>query len=313
MLDVDARIGQLARLQHGVVSTAQCTDLGMRKRQVSERVRSGILLRPFEDVVAIAAVPPTWKQMVMASVLAAGSGALASHRTAAHLWGLTSYRHPTIEIVMPRWERAFREFTVHESLDLIAEDRREPDGIPTTSPERTVVDLGAVAPWFVESALDTGIRKGLFELGDVRAFVNRVARRGRRGVGVIRPFLEARATWDATTESELEDLFCRVLTEFGVRLPLAQFVLRDDADTFVCRADFAYPRRRILIELDSEAHHMDRQTFRRDRAKQNQAGRLGWRTLRYTWWDLTETPWRVAADIKALLDPLPHEQPPEQA
>jgi len=301
MLEVDARIGELARRQHGVVSTAQCNDVGMQQRQVTDRVDAGILLRPFDGVVALAAVPPTWEQTVMASVLAAGADALASHRTAAHLWGLASHRPDTIEVVMPRWERAFREFTVHESLDLIADDRREAAGIPTTSPQRTVVDLGAVAPWLVESALDTGIRKGLFKLVDVQAFVNRVARRGRRGVGVIRPFLEARRTWDAATESALEDLFCRVLAEYEVPIPVAQFVLRNDANTFVCRADFAYPRRKILIELDSEAHHMDRQTFRLDRVKQNQAGRLGWRTLRYTWWDLTETPSRVVADIRELL------------
>jgi hypothetical protein len=274
----------------------------MRQRQVADRVSAGVLLRPFDGVVAIAAVPPTWEQSVMASVLAAGSDALASHRTAARLWGLTSHQPDSIEVVMPRWERAFREFTVHESLDLNADDRQKANGIPTTSPQRTVVDFGAVAPWLVQSALDTGIRKGLFKLVDVQTFVNRVARRGRRGVGVIRPFLEARRTWDAATESELEDLFCRVIAEHHLPLPVAQFVLRSDRDAFICRADFAYPHRKVLIELDSEAHHMDRQTFRLDRSKQNQAGRLGWRTLRYTWWDLTESPWRVVDDIRTLLD-----------
>jgi len=302
MLEVDARLGELARLQYGVVSTAQCRDLGMQQRQVADRVSAGVLLRPFDGVVAIAAVPPTWEQSVMASVLAAGGDALASHRTAARLWGLISHRPDSIEVVMPRWERAFHEFTVHESLDLNADDRQEANGIPTTSPQRTVVDLGAVAPWLVEAALDTGIRKGLFELVDVQAFVNRVARRGRRGVGVIRPFLEARRTWDAATESELEDLFCRVIAEYHLPLPVTQFVLRSDHDAFICRADFAYPHRKVLIELDSEAHHMDRQTFRLDRSKQNQAGRLGWRTLRYTWWDLTESPWRVVDDIRTLLE-----------
>lgn len=212
-----------------------------------------------------------------------------------------------IEVVMPRWERAFRDIEVHESLDLISDDRREANGIPTTSPERSVVDLGAVAPWLVESALDAGIRKGLFELGDVSAFVDRVSRRGRRSVGVIRPFLEARMTWDAAIESELEDLFCRVLADQAVALPMAQFVLLDDTGAFVCRADFAYPDRRILIELDSEAHHMDRQTFRLDRAKQSRASRLGWRTLRYTWWDLTEPPWRVVDDLRTLFESAPQE------
>ena len=86
------------------------------------------------------------------------------------------------------------------------------------------------------------------------------------------------------------------------KIPELQYDVRDRDGRFVCRADFAYPTHRLLIELDSEAHHLDRLTFRRDRAKQNRAVVLGWTVLRYTWWDVKNEGDRVVSEIAAQLD-----------
>jgi hypothetical protein len=237
----------------------------------------------------------------MVAVLTAGPTALASHATAATLHGLLDRPLEKIEIVMPRWRRTQQPpFRVHESQDLLPIDRAVVDGIPATSPVRTVVDLGASAKWLVEKALERGIRQRLLTLVDVAEFVGRVARRGRRGVGVIRPLVEERLHWDGLTESELEDLFRRV---WGSRSPqlVPQYVIEDPRWGFVCRADFAFPAHRIRIELDSEAFHMDRPTFRKDRRVQNRTELLGWRTLRYTWWDLASRPEAVIDEVHTAL------------
>ena len=195
-------------------------------------------------------------------------------------------------MVTMRHERAIRRsFTVHESLDLSGGDIVRIDGLPTTSPARTVVDLGAVSPaWAVEACLDSGLRQRLFTLDEVCRFVNRVAKRGRRGVGVIRPLLEARLEWQGLTESDLEDLFRRVVASSRVLMPRPQYTLHDELDRFICRADFAYVEEKALIELDSEKYHMDPATFARDRDKQNRAMALGWRVYRFTWRQLVESP-----------------------
>jgi hypothetical protein len=125
---------------------------------------------------------------------------------------------------------------------------------------------------------------------ELSAFVERVAKRGRRGVGVIRPLLEVRLEWAGLTDSDLEDLFRRIVAESGLPMPEPQYTLRDEHGNFVCRADFAYVDRRALIELDSEKHHMNPATFRRDREKQNRATSLGWRVYRFTWRQLVDTP-----------------------
>jgi very-short-patch-repair endonuclease len=251
---------------------------------------------------SIIGAPETVRQRIAAAVASLPDLAAASHQTAAELWGLTNRGFRKIEVVTTRWDRVRRpDVTVHESLDLLPSDVTEQEGIPVTSPARTVVDLGASNKWLVESALEEGIRRDLFTASEVEAFVARVGRRGRRGVGVIRPLLAARRRWDSVTESALEDLFRKVVAEGGLPDAQPQFVVRDKHDRFVCRADFAYPVARVLIELDSEAYHSDRLSMRRDRFKQNGAVVLGWTVLRYTWWDLDQTPGRVWSEVRALL------------
>jgi hypothetical protein len=105
-----------------------------------------------------------------------------------------------------------------------------------TIPERTVVDLGATSPWLVERALSTGIRLELFTIADVAGVLRRVGRKGRSGVGVIRPFLEMHQSVDGRTESLLEDKFLRVLFDRGIAMPLVQYEVLDDRGMLVCRA-----------------------------------------------------------------------------
>jgi hypothetical protein len=242
----------------------------------------------------------------MVAVAAAGEAALASHQTAAHLWDLVGLKPDRIEIVMPRWDRSVRSFTVHESKDLLPADFDDIEGIPVTNAARTVVDLGATAPWLVEAALERGIRRRLFTIAEVAAFVGRVGRRGRRGVGTIRPLIEQRLRWDNATESELEDLFRKTWDAPGRPEPLTQYCIKDLSGSFICRTDFAFPDDMLRIELDSEAYHMDRPTFRKDRSVQNRTELLGWRTLRYTWWDLTSRPAEVIREVARALGVSPY-------
>lgn len=292
-------LSTLARRQHGVLHRRDVLSAGLSSRQLERLVGVGLLDRVGFETYVFAAAPTTWQQAVAVAVTSAGCDSAASHQTAAVLHGLTDRRPDVIEVVVPRWARPRAvEYTVHESLDLIGEDVIVVRGIRTTTPVRTVVDLGASAPWLVESALDSGLRRKAFDLEAIARFVSRVGRRGRRGVGVIRPLVEQRLAWLGTTESELEDLLRR---EWGDRLPplVPQFTITGPDGDFVCRADFAFPDQRLRIELDSEAFHMDRPTFRRDRRQQNRTELLGWRTLRYTWWDLTGRPMSVVEEIQA--------------
>ena len=195
------------------------------------------------------------------------------------------------------------DLVVHESLDLRISDILVVDSIPVTSVARTVVDLGASAPiGAVARCLDTGLRKGLITLVDVELFVMRVGRSGRTGVGTIRPLLDERRTWQGITDSDLEDMFRRIVDSAPVAIPDVQHRVLEDDGTFVGRFDFAYPETLSLFELDSEGYHMDPVSFQRDREKQNRAQMLGWTVYRFTYRQLRDDPGSVI-EILASLQP----------
>jgi very-short-patch-repair endonuclease len=238
----------------------------------------------------------------MALVLSVPGLAAASHKTAAFVWGMSSIEPDTAEIVTVRHRRIHRKNPqIHESKDLEAGDVVGVCGIPTTTAVRTVVDVGASASVrFVEHCLDTGLRMELFNLAEVRSFIKRVARSGRSGVGKIRPLVDQRDAWETASESALEDRFRRLIADSALPAPTPQYQVRAGS-AIVCRADFAYPDRRILIELDGERYHMDRATFQRDRVKQNQAHALGWIVYRFTWRQVIDTPEVVVATLASAL------------
>lgn len=290
----------VARRQHGVISVDQLRAHGVSSKAITGLLQADLLERVAFRTYRYPAVDGSWNQDVMTAVLTAGPDALASHATAATLHGLLDRPLDLIEVVVPRWRRRHHAFVVHESKDLMPGDRIVVEGIPATAPTRTVVDLGASAPWLVEKALDRALRGNLATLEGVAGFIGRVARKGRSGVGVVRPLVEARLRWQGMTESDFEDLFRRVWGD-RVPQPVAQYEITDARWGFICRADFAFPRHKIRIELDSEAFHMDRPTFQKDRQIQNRTELLGWKTLRYTWWDLTSRPEVVVDQVTTAL------------
>lgn len=299
----DKLLMKMASEQHGVFTRTQAVASGVPTATIDGRVMRGAYVRLHPGVLTTPGVVRTWHLQAIAAVFSAPEPTAASHLTAAYLWGMTSNQPKRIEIVARRHRRVTRDqFVVHESKDLRSSDVVTVDGILTTSAVRTVVDIGASAnPQSVARCLDSALRRKLFSAWEVRAFVARVARPGRTGVGTIRPLIEERLTWQGLTESDLEDAFLRVMEESPCPMPKTQYVLEDRGE-FIGRYDFAYPRMMALIETDSESFHMDPVSFQRDREKQNRAQMLGWTVYRFTWRQLVDDPGSVRAVIASIFD-----------
>jgi hypothetical protein len=186
------QLHRLASVQNAVFTRHQAVAAGISPRVLKRDADAGRVSRVLPNAYVISGAPNYWEQSVMAAVRSAEQFAVASPHTAAYMWGLVDARPPIIEISMHRWLRAVREYRVHESTDLIAEHCTELRRIPITTSPRTVVDLGATNPALVAEALDAGVRLGRFRLADVARAVGRVARKGRRGVGTIKPLLLTR-------------------------------------------------------------------------------------------------------------------------
>jgi len=299
---VEETLGPIAESQFGVFSLEQARKAGVDPSTLDKRVERGALARVQPTVFAFPGTPPTWQREVTALALSVPGLAAASHKTAAFIWGMSSFQPDQAEIVTVRHRRVRRKHPqIHESKDLKPADVEVIDGIPVTTAVRTVVDVGASASQrYVEHCLDTGLRLDLFTLNDVRLFIKRVARSGRNGIGRVRPLVEERMRWNAASESALEDRFWRLIIDSALPAPAPQYRVYD-GEIIVSRADFAYPERRILIELDGEHYHQDRATFQKDREKQNRLHTLGWTVYRFTWRQVIDTPEAVVAILTSAL------------
>src|SRR4051794_416045 len=80
----------------------------------------------------------------MAAVLASGVGAALSHRSAARFWGLLPPAAEWTEVISPG-RRVRRDGIVSHKCDLRDDEWLVEDGIPVTSPFRTIFDLAAMA------------------------------------------------------------------------------------------------------------------------------------------------------------------------
>lgn len=117
---------------------------GLTRHQVETRVETGRWVRTaFRGVYRDATHPQTWRHRAMAAVLAMPDGAVASHTTAAALFGLLpAPKVPHVTVPPERGSRQ-RGLVLHRS-PLGAFDRCEAQQIPPSGPARTLVDCAQI-------------------------------------------------------------------------------------------------------------------------------------------------------------------------
>jgi hypothetical protein len=144
--EADRLVTTFSETHHGVIALEQARFLGLGDDEREHRVSTGQLIEVHEGVYRPAGAPLSWKGALLAACWAGGFRAVASHRSAAAIYGLAGGRRDIAEITCPRWLRARHDgLVVHETKALEPLDIRIVDGIPTTSPDRTLFDMGAVA------------------------------------------------------------------------------------------------------------------------------------------------------------------------
>ena len=230
----------------------------------------------------------------MAAVLAAGPVAVLSHRTAAALWAIRDSSSGNIEVTAPR-ERRRPGVTVHRAV-LPPDERDEHEGIPVTTPARTLLDLAAVLD---EHQLARACERAeALRLGSPTSLQDLVDRYPRRpGTPAIRRVLEAQRVTPTRTRTELERLLLSFLDAENLPRPLVNERLGD------IEPDFRWPEQRLIVETDGFETHGTRAAFERDRARDRALQAAGWRVIRVTRRQLEREPKQIAAALRALLRP----------
>lgn len=281
---MEARLFQLAESQHGVFSRGQALELGLSRKEVEGRRLRGTLETIYPGAFRLAGSRRTFPQRVMAGVLAAGPGALASHRAAAALLDLPNVAR-RVEITVPA-QRAVRlpDLVVHRSRLILPEDRGEVLGIPATSCGRTLLDL-AGQPSYDKAKmgrlLASALVKGLVTRSEMEARLEG-RRQGQKAALLMAELLAELPVGTRPMGSEFEADLLAALRDHGVALPVSQHRVRlpDGTEVFL---DFAFPASKLALEADSFLWHATREAWRRDRRRNNELIALGWRILAITW------------------------------
>jgi Protein of unknown function (DUF559) len=275
-------IAAVASRQHGLVTRGQLYDVGLRRHHVEHLVSTRRLRRVRPQVFVTAGAVPTWEQAVLGAVLAAGSGAVASHDTAAALWGLPGARRAGLEVTTDRPRHARLEgVQSHRTVAFLAAEHSSRGAIPVTSVARTLVDLSA--RWSVKqlgSAADHAQRRGLLRLDQLRVCVAGLPPAPGRRPSRVHAVLGRRLPGYEPGDSDLEVRFARGLVAGGLPEPVLQHWVRLGSRRY--RVDLAYPESMIAIEIDGWDTHRSRSAFDADRARANDLVVAGWRVLRFT-------------------------------
>lgn len=250
--------------------------------------------RLHRDVGRVLGAPTSREQRTLAAVLAAGPGAMASHRSAAHLWGAERPPHDPIDIVLPgRTRRARLEgVVVHRPSDLVDLRPVTRLGIASTNPLRVLVDLGAVDPVGVFPALSTFVMAGFVTPAAVGAALDRHAQRGRAGVGALREALERWMIDGKPSDSQLEQRMVAVAQRFGLP-PMTFHPIIGGHEV-----DFAIDGTCLVVECDGWASHgADRAQFHHDRVRDGDIQAIGHVVIRVTWRHAFSRPQQTAERI----------------
>jgi predicted transcriptional regulator of viral defense system len=204
------RLARLAARQHGVVTLAQLYSLGFSDSQVRTRAAAGWLHRLHRGVFAVGRRDLTLHGRWMAAVLACGDGAVLSHQAAGELWNIRRRRDeaPKIEITIPRRRggRPRPGLTIHRLPTLRTSETTTRDGIPVTSPARTVLDLACRLPRRqLERAMDEAERLNLCTEDGLNEIVR--AHFGRPGAGALGALLRDHRAGSTATRNDFEERF----------------------------------------------------------------------------------------------------------
>ena len=240
---------------------------------------------------------------MLAAVLACSRGTILSHASAAELLGLWDKQPVLIDVIPPDWSgRKIQGIRWHRVLPPAPGELEVRDGIPCTTPARTLVDMAGRS--------GRGTLRRLVEQAAVLrvldvAEVDRVLARGRRrGAPRLRAVLDA---WRSNDErgprlrSVLEARILPRLVQEGLPRPHCNVPLQVGGHRL--EVDLLWEKQRLVIETDGEQTHGTRVAFQRDRWRDQLLVAAGYRTARVTWRQMEDEPRAVVARIRRMLKP----------
>lgn len=289
----DRAFADLAGRQHGVVARRQLAALGFTDTVITRAARLGRLHRIHHGVYAVGHTVLGARGRWMAATLACGRGAVLSHTSAAALWELRPSASAVIHVTVPTaGGRTRRDVRIHRTPSLRPDEVTTHEGIPVTTPERTLLDIAAtLTPRQLERALDQAEVLRLID----HPILGVVARThpNHRGAARLEATRTSHEPGTTLTRSELEETFLELCRSHRLPRP------RVNARVARLEVDFLFSAHSVVVETDGWRYHGTRHAFDRDRDRDATLTRAGYRVLRFTHRQVASHPAVVAATLAA--------------
>jgi very-short-patch-repair endonuclease len=290
------RVDAFAVRNHGLITRAAS---GLSDDAWFRAVSEGRFDGLHSGVARLPGTPRTPEQAIHAAVLVAGPDALASHRSAARLWGIPRPDDDRVDVMMlSRGSSPVLEgVDIHRPTDMdhLLPARR--NSIRCTNVVRTLCDLGAVDPRGVSGAVGHALTSGLVTIGALEMALLVHGRRGRSGIGALR-----RATQHWTIDGKPADSVLEVaMMRLVGRYQLAPVVFHPTIEGY--EIDFRVVGSAVVLECDGWTYHgANRRGFERDRERDARLIAAGWIPVRFTYRAVIRTPKVVAVRIRTAVD-----------
>jgi very-short-patch-repair endonuclease len=225
----------------------------------------------------------TPRARMMAALLAAGRGAILSHRSAGVVWDLQAAATTIVDVSVPRGRRGRAGMRMHRPRRLDAIDSTVEDGFPVTTASRTLFDLAGSLPRpRFETLWEAADRRNLLDFDRLGSLCAELGQ-GRKGAGLVRRLL-AETTPREPVRSELERRFADLCRDHGLPLPSQNVYLHG------FEVDAYWPAQRLVVELDGFEFHGTRRAFSRDRHRDAVLAAAGLHVLRLGWHEVVDEP-----------------------
>jgi hypothetical protein len=211
----EAAIRELARRQWGNLSRTQLLEVGLTAGGIDRRLRNGSLVARHTGVYAVAPARQDPSALAAAAVLAGGPHAVASHWSAAYLWGFLNHWKAPPEIIVTQGDRRPRRIHTHRCQSLQPQDLTRQRSVPTTSPARTLLDI---APRLTTQQLtrmvNDALRSRHLRIAALADVLDRTPL--HPGTKLLRPFVDNPSN---PTNSGFEDDFRAFVVTYGLPTP----------------------------------------------------------------------------------------------
>jgi hypothetical protein len=294
----------LFNAQVGVATARQFCDLGMARRTVERWVRSAIIVPVLPGVYVQAGVDPDFRTNAMATQLYLGPRCFLSGQTAGALFGLRDMRRTFIDVTVPATARVTVPGWVHprrSAFTARSDVLTRESGHRVSSPLLTLFQFATELNVFrFHRAAEDMWNLGLIDPVEARGYLERIRRSGRGGVAAFQAWLEKVGDRERPSQTGLElDLLDSMLAA-GVPEPERQYPLTLIGGKTIA-LDFAWPDLRLAVEPGHSWWHGGELGTRRDRARANACGEIGWQ-LHFLDESLKDDPAGVARTVRNIYD-----------